>query len=86
MDLTLALLVWMISCVHDAALKMMEDGYYLVVYIPCTGTTSPIQCTNTATDGPTDIALQRVDKFNKMELVYHCDNGPTDIIIANIIL
>ena len=32
----------------------------------------PIQCTNVATDGPTNITLQRVDGFAGMELVYKC--------------
>ena len=76
-----------ISCVHDAALN--DGGWILPSGDPCTNTTS-IRCTNVATDGPTNITLQRVDKFNEMELVYQCclpndcDNGPTDIIIANI--
>ena len=78
-----------ISCVHNAALN--DGGWILPSSAPCTSTTSPIQCTNVpAVGGPTNIALQRVDMFNKMELVYKCclpndcDNGPTDIIIANI--
>ena len=80
-----------ISCVHDAALDGTNDGGWLYPDgDPCTSTTSPIQCTNVATDGPTNITLQRVAFFADMEFVYKCclpndcDNGPTDIIIANI--
>ena len=80
-----------ISCVHDAVLDGTNDGGWILPSgDPCTNTTSPIQCTNVATDGPTNITLQRVADFNKMELVYKCclpndcDNGPTDIIITNI--
>ena len=80
-----------ISCVHDAALDGTNDGGWILPSgAPCTSATSPIQCTNVTTDGPTNITLQRVADFNKMELVYKCclpndcDNGPTDIIIANI--
>ena len=81
-----------ISCVHDAALDGTNDGGWILPSgDPCTSTTSPIQCTNVATNGPTNITLQREDKFNEMELVVYkcclptdCDNGPTDIIIANI--
>ena len=80
-----------ISCVHDAALDGTNDGGWILPSgAPCTSTTSPIQCTNVATDGPTNITLQRVASFAGMELVYKCclpndcDNGPTDTIIANI--
>ena len=80
-----------ISCVHDAALDGTNDGGWILPSgDPCTSTTSPIQCTNVATDGPTNITLQKVAGFDQMELVYKCclpndcDNGPTDIIIANL--
>ena len=80
-----------ISCVHNEALDGTNDGGWILPSgDPCNNTTSPIQCTNVATDGPTNITLQRVADFNDMELVYKCflpndcDNGPTDIIIANI--
>ena len=79
-----------ISCVHNAALN--GGGWILPSGDPCNSLsiTSPIQCTNVATDGPTNITLQRVADFGGMELVYKCclpndcDNGHTDIIIANI--
>ena len=80
-----------ISCVHDAPLDGTNDGGWILPSVdPCTSTTSPVQCTNVATNGPTNITLQRVENFRKMELVYKCclpndcDNGFTDIIIANI--
>ena len=80
-----------ISCVHDAALDGTNDGGWILPSgDPCTSVTSPIQCTNVATDGPTNITLQRVASFSNKELVYKCclpndcDNGPTDIIITNI--
>ena len=85
-----------ISCVHNAALDGTNDGGWILPSgDPCTSTTSPIRCINVATDGPTNITLQRVGTliFNKMDpeqLVYKCclpndcDNGPTGIIIANI--
>ena len=79
-----------ISCAHSAALN--DGGWILPSGAPCTSTTSPIQCTNVATDGPTNIKLQRIRiaSFAGMELVYKCclpndcDNGFTEIIIANI--
>ena len=77
-----------IHCRHDAALDGTNDGGWILPSgDPCTSSTSPIQCT---TDGPTNITLQRVGGFAGMELVYKCclpddcDNGPTDIIIANL--
>ena len=80
-----------ISCVHDAALDGTNDGGWILPNgNQCTGGTSPIRCRNVATDGPTNITLQRVANFNRMELVHkcclpnNCDNGPTDIIIANL--
>ena len=80
-----------ISCVHDAPLDGTNDGGWILPSVdPCTSTTSPVQCTNVATNGPTIITLQRVENFRKMELVYKCclpndcDNGFTDVIIANI--
>ena len=79
-----------ISCVHDAALDGTNDGGWILPSgDPCTSTTSPIQCNDVATDGPTNITLQRVADFGGMELVYKCClpndcNRPTDIIIANI--
>ena len=80
-----------IHCVHNAALDGTNDGGWILPSgDPCTGSTSPFNCTNVATDGPTNIILRRVAGFNQMELVHKCclpndcDNGPTDIIIANI--
>ena len=81
-----------ISCVHDAPLDGTNDGGWILPSgDPCTSTTSPIQCNDVATDGPTNITLQRVDKFNEMELAYKCclpnndcNNGFTNSIIANI--
>ena len=80
-----------IHCGHDEALDGTNDGGWILPSgNPCTSSTSPFQCTNVATDGPTNITLQRVGPFAGMELVYKCclpndcDNGPTDIIIANI--
>ena len=80
-----------ISCGHDAALDGTNDGGWILPSgDPCNSTTLPIQCTNVATDGPTNITLQRVASFAGMELVYKCclpndcDNGNTDIIIANL--
>ena len=80
-----------IHCGHDEALDGTNPGGWILPSgAPCNSTTSPIQCTNVATDGPTNITLQRVAGFNQMELVHKCclpndcDNGPTDIIIANI--
>ena len=80
-----------VSCIHDAALDGTNDGGWILPSgAPCTSTTSPIQCTAVATDGPTNITLQRVAYIAGMELVYKCclpndcDNGPTGIIIANI--
>ena len=81
-----------ISCVHDAALN--DGGWILPSGDPCNSTTSPMQCNDvTAMNGPTNITLQKVAGFHKQpmeRLVYKCclpndcDNGPTDIIIANI--
>ena len=80
-----------ISCVHNAALDGTNDGGWIYPSgDPCTSTTSPIQCTNVATDGPTNITLQRVANFAGMELVYKCclpndcSDSSTDVIIANI--
>ena len=80
-----------IHCVHNAALDGTNPGGWILPSgASCNSTTSPFQCTNVATDGPTNITLQRVGGFAGMELVYKCclpndcDNGPTDIIIANI--
>ena len=80
-----------IHCGHDEALDGTNNGGWILPSgNTCTGATTPFQCTNVATDGPTNITLQRVDGFAGMELVYKCclpndcDNGPTDIIIANI--
>ena len=80
-----------IYCTHNEALDGSNDGGWILPSgDPCTSTTSPIRCTNVATDGPTNITLQRVRAFDGMELEYKCclpndcDNGPTDIIIANI--
>ena len=41
---------------------MMEDGYYLVVTHVLV-LHHHLHCTNVATDGPTNITLQRVDKL-----------------------
>ena len=80
-----------IYCKHNEALDGTNDGGWILPSgDPCNSTTSPIECTNVATDGPTNIALQKVERFDGMELEYKCclpndcDNGPTDIIIANI--
>ena len=82
-----------ISCVHDTALDGTNDGGWILPSgDTCTNTTSPIECNDvTAMNYPTNITLQRVKSFSKNnELVYKCclpndcDNGPTDIIIANI--
>ena len=70
-----------ISCVQDAALDGTNDGGWIYPSgASCTSTTSPIQCTNVATDGPTNITLQRVASFNSMELVYKCCL-PNDVIM-----
>ena len=78
-------------CVHSEALDGVNDGGWIYPDgTSCTSSTSPIQCNTIATDGPTNITLQRVDYLNNTELVYKCclpndcNNGPTDIIIANI--
>ena len=80
-----------ISCVHDAALDDTNDGGWILPSgASCSSGTSPIRCTNVATNGPTNVTLQKVTSFSNKELVYKCclpndcDNGPTDIIIANI--
>ena len=78
-----------ISCVYCEGLDETNDGGWILPNgDPCTNTTSPIQCTNVATDGPTDITLQRVADFAGMELVYKCclpndcSDISTDVIIA----
>ena len=80
-----------ISCVHSAALNGVNNGGWMLPSgDPCTNTTSPIQCNTIATGGPTNTTLQRVAIFNHMELVYKCclpydcNDGHTDIIIANL--
>ena len=79
-----------IYCVHSAALDGVNDGGWIYPNgTPCTNTTSPIQCANVATDGPTNITLQRVENFTmsavfKCCLPNDCNNKPTDIIIATI--
>ena len=80
-----------IHCGHDEALDGTNPGGWILPSgTSCTGATTPFQCTNVTTDGPTNITLQRVAVFGGMELVYKCclpndcDNGPTDFIIANI--
>ena len=83
-----------ISCIYCEALdrsRANDGGWILPIGSSCSSGTSPIKCTNVATDGPTNITLQRVaDGSAVMELVYKCclpndcDNRPTDIIIANI--
>ena len=79
-----------IHCGHDAALDGTNPGGWILPSGgPCTDATSPFQCTVT-TNNPANITLQGVGPFAGMELVYKCclpndcDNGPTDIIIANI--
>ena len=94
MNLTLSLWVWMSTIYHVYMMQppngTNDGGWILPSGDTCTSATSPIRCTNVTTDGPTNITLQRVADFNKMELVYKCclpndcDNGPTDIIIANL--
>ena len=80
-----------ISCIHCEALDGINDGGWILPSgDPCNSTTSPIQCTNVATDGPTNITLQRVAGFAGMELVYKCclpndcSDSSTDVIIANV--
>ena len=79
-----------ISCVHSVE-ALHGGGWVLPNNNPCNSTTSPIQCTNVTTGGPTNITLQRVaEGFNDIELVYKCclpydcSDSKADIIIANI--
>ena len=80
-----------IHCGHDAALDGTNDGGWILPSdASCNSTTSPFQCT-VATNNPANITLLRVGLFSAAaELVYKCclpndcDNGSTDIIIANI--
>ena len=79
-------------CIHNEALDGVNDGGWMYPDgTPCTDTTSPIQCNTIATDGPTNITLQRVNYLtNIAELQYKCclpndcSNAPTDIIIAKL--
>ena len=83
-----------ISCVYCEGLDgtgSNNGGWILHSGDPCNSTTSPIKCTNVATDGPTNITLQRVANFTTdVELVYKCclpndcSDSSTDVIIANI--
>ena len=77
-----------ISCVYCEGLDGTNDGGWILPSgDPCNSGTSPIKCTNVATDGPTNITLQRIASFNSMELVYKCclpNHYSTDVIIANI--
>ena len=79
-----------IFCEHSSE-ALNDGGWILPSGDPCTSTTSPMQCTNVATDGPTNIILQRVADFTTdVELVYKCclpndcSDSSTDVIIANI--
>ena len=79
-----------ISCVHSVE-ALHGGGWVLPNSNPCNSTTSPIQCTNVTTDGPTNITLQRVaEDLNDIGLVYKCclpydcSDSKTDVIIANI--
>ena len=79
-------------CVHTAALDGVNDGGWIYPDgTPCTSSTSPIECNTIATDGPTNITMQRLGGAGMfMETAYKCclpngcDDGPTDVIIANI--
>ena len=79
-----------LSCVHSVE-ALHGGGWVLPNNNPCNSTTSPIQCTNVTTGGPTNITLQRVaEDFNDIGLVYKCclpydcSDSKTDVIIANI--
>ena len=78
-----------ISCVHVEALH--DGGWVLPNNNPCNSITSPIQCTNVTTGGPTNITLQRVaEDINDTGLVYKCclpydcSDSKTDVLITNI--
>lgn len=80
-----------ISCVHSEAVNN-NGGWILPSGSPCNTTTSPIQCNqNTEETAATNITLQIINYISVFEsaaykccLPNDCNNGPTDIIIANI--
>ena len=78
-----------ISCVHSAPYN--GGGWVLPNGAPCTNSTTPFECNIVAADGPTDVSLLRIvngiiftDLGYKCCLPNGCDDGPTDVIIANI--
>ena len=78
-----------LSCVHSAPYN--GGGWMLPNGAPCTNSTSPIECNTIATDGPTNVTLQRVTSVGSvMHTTYTCclpngcHDGPTDVIVANI--